>query len=227
MILHKARRRGTAEMDPEPTLAFLARRELFSRVGQVLWRFRRRVAAALVLLVTAKLFAVLVPVALKRIVDALDASNEALVLPVFLLLGYALLRFLSGLFTELRDIVFARVTQTAVADFTVRMFTHLHSLGVQHLGSRQTGVFSRDVQRGTAGIGFLLGTALFTVLPTVIEIVSVVAIMMSAYHLGFAGIVFATFIVYGVFTVDYTERRVFLPASTQRHRFRCQRLSGG
>lgn len=209
MILHKARRRGTAEMDPEPTLAFLARRELFSRVGQVLWRFRRRVAAALVLLVTAKLFAVLVPVALKRIVDALDASNEALVLPVFLLLGYALLRFLSGLFTELRDIVFARVTQTAVADFTVRMFTHLHSLGVQHLGSRQTGVFSRDVQRGTAGIGFLLGTALFTVLPTVIEIVSVVAIMMSAYHLGFAGIVFATFIVYGVFTVVYTERRVF------------------
>ncbi len=209
MILPKARRRKASGTDQELPLSVFARRELFRRVGEVLWRFRRRVAAALVLLIVAKLFAVLVPVALKRIVDSLDGSHEVLVLPVFLLLAYALLRFLSGLFTELRDIVFARVTQTAVADFTVRMFDHLHSLGVQHLGSRQTGVFSRDVQRGTAGVGFLLGTALFTVLPTLIEIISVVAIMMSAYHLGFAGIVFLTFAVYGVFTVIYTERRVF------------------
>lgn len=210
MILHKVgRRKSRAAANSEPSLSVFARRELFRRVGEVLWRFRRRVAAALVLLVLAKLFAVLVPVALKRIVDVLGVQNEVLALPVFLLLGYALLRFVSGLFTELRDLVFARVTQTAVAEFTVRMFDHLHSLGVQHLGSRQTGVFSRDVQRGTAGVGFLLGTALFTVLPTLIEIVSVVAIMMSAYHLGFAGIVFTTFIVYGIFTVVYTERRVY------------------
>lgn len=175
----------------------------------MLWRFRRRVLVALILLVAAKLFAVLVPVALKRIVDALETGNEVLVLPVFLLLAYALLRFFSGVFTELRDIVFARVTQTAVAEFTVRLFSHLHSLGVKHLGGRQTGVFSRDVQRGTAGIGFLLGTALFTVLPTIIEITSVVIILMSAYHLGFAGIVFITFFIYGVFTVVYTEKRVF------------------
>ncbi len=195
--------------DRDVPLSVYARRELFRRVGEVLWRFRRRVAVALVLLVTAKLFAVLVPVALKRIVDTLEAGNEVLVLPVFLLLAYALLRFFSGVFTELRDIVFARVTQTAVAEFTVRMFSHLHSLGVKHLGGRQTGVFSRDVQRGTAGIGFLLGTALFTVLPTLIEIISVVVILMSAYHLGFAGIVFITFFVYGLFTVIYTEKRVF------------------
>lgn len=178
-------------------------------MGEVLWRFRRRVAVALVLLVIAKVFAVLVPVALKRIVDALEGGGDLLTLPAFLLLGYAVLRFLAGLFTELRDIVFARVTQTAVADFTVRLFDHLHSLGVHHLGSRQTGVFSRDVQRGTAGIGFLLGTALFTVLPTLIEIVSVVVILISAYRFGFAGIVFTTFVVYGIFTVVYTERRVF------------------
>ena len=200
---------GSGSAEGEVSLSVYARRELFRRVGEVLWRFRRRVAVALVLLIVAKLFAVLVPVALKRIVDALEAGNEALVLPVFLLLAYTLLRFLSGLFTELRDIVFARVTQTAVADFTVRLFGHLHSLGVRHLGGRQTGVFSRDVQRGTAGIGFLLGTALFTVLPTIIEITSVVIILMSAYRLGFAGIVFATFLIYGAFTVIYTERRVF------------------
>jgi len=200
---------GAAGVDTDVPLSVFARRELFRRVGEVLWRFRRRVAVALVLLVIAKVFAVLVPVALKRIVDALEGGGDLLTLPAFLLLGYALLRFLAGLFTELRDIVFARVTQTAVADFTVRLFDHLHSLGVHHLGSRQTGVFSRDVQRGTAGVGFLLGTALFTVLPTLIEIVSVVVILISAYRFGFAGIVFTTFVVYGIFTVIYTERRVF------------------
>ncbi|UYO92178.1 ATP-binding cassette domain-containing protein [Pollutimonas sp. M17] len=176
-------------------------------VGHVLWRFRRRAAAALALLVAAKLLAVLVPVALKGIVDSLEPGQGELVLPVFLLLGYALLRFASGLFTELRDMVFARVTQTAVADFTVRMFDHLHSLGVRFHGGHQTGMFSRDVQRGTAGVGFLLGTALFTVLPTLIEIVSVVLIMIFAYRLGFAGIVAVTFIVYGIYTVVFTEKR--------------------
>lgn len=189
-----------------PDSAF-ARREIFRTVGQVLWRFRRRAGAALVLLVAAKLFAVLVPVALKRIVDSLEPTGLPLTLPVFLLLGYALLRFCAGLFTEMRDVVFARVTQTAVADFTVRMFDHLHSLSVKFLGGRQTGVLSRDVERGTAGVGFLLGTALFTVLPTLIEIISVVIIMVSAYHLGFATIVLVTFIVYAVFTVIFTERR--------------------
>jgi len=121
MALHRTDRRKTTAESPDASLPVFARRTLFRGVIDVLWRFRRRVAAALALLVAAKMFAVLVPVALKRIVDALGVSNEALVLPVFLLLAYALLRFLSGLFTELRDIVFARVTQTAVAGFTVRM----------------------------------------------------------------------------------------------------------
>ncbi|PLC52056.1 ABC transporter ATP-binding protein [Pollutimonas nitritireducens] len=188
------------------TSAF-ARREIFKTVGQVLWRFRRRSAAALALLVAAKLLAVLVPVVLKHIVDALDSRAATLTLPVFLLIGYALLRFASSLFTELRDLVFARVTQTAVADFTVRMFDHLHSLGVMFMGGRQTGVLSRDVERGTAGIGFLLGTALFTVLPTLIEIGTVVVIMMMAYRLGFAAIVLTTFVAYAIFTVIFTERR--------------------
>ncbi len=188
-------------------LSALARREIFRTVGQVLWRYRRRTAVALVLLLVAKLLAVLVPVVLKAIVDDLEPTGAPLTLPVFLLLGYALLRFCSGLFTELRDIVFARVSQTAAAESTVRMFAHLHSLGVRYHGSQQTGVFSRDIQRGTAGIGFLMGTALFTVLPTLVEIVTVVVIMTVAYRAGFAGIVLATFALYAVYTVVFTEKR--------------------
>lgn len=183
--------------------------EILTTIWQAVWRFRRRTAAALALLIGAKVFSLLVPVALKQIVDTLESGQAALALPVFLLLGYALLRFLSGLFTELRDMAFAKVTATAVADFTVRVFDHLHRLGARFHGGQQTGVFARDVSRGTAGIGFLLGTALFTVLPTVIEIVSVIVILLTAYRAGFAGVLAVTFIAYAVYTIVFTEKRIF------------------
>jgi len=203
----EGRRGGRAGGRRAAGLSTLTRREIFKTVGEVLWRFRRRTALAMVLLLAAKLLAVLVPVALKGIVDHLEPTGAALTLPVFLLLGYALLRFSSGLFTELRDMVFARVVQTAAAESTVRMFSHLHSLGVRFHGSQQTGVFSRDIQRGTAGIGYLMGTALFTVLPTLVEIISVIIIMTVAYRAGFAGIVLVTFALYAVYTVIFTEKR--------------------
>ncbi len=186
-----------------------ARREILRTLGSALWRFRWRALAALVLLVAAKLLMVAVPVALKNIVDDLSNPQGPLVLPSFLLLGYAALRFSGGLFTELRDLVFSRVTQTTVADFTVRLFEHLHSLSVRFHASRQTGALARDIDRGTAGVGFLIGTALFTVLPTLVEIITVVIILTAGYRLGFAGIVAITFIAYGVFTVRYTEKRIF------------------
>jgi len=189
--------------------AAIARREVLLTLGRALWRFRWRTLAALGLLVAAKLLMVLVPLTLKHIVDALSQPAAMLALPVFLLAGYALLRFGGGLFTELRDMAFARVTQTTVAEFTLRMFGHLHSLGIPFHVNRQTGALSRDVERGTAGVGFLLSAALFTVLPTLIEIVAVVAILLAGYNLIFSWIVAATFIAYGVFTAYFTEKRIF------------------
>lgn len=182
--------------------------EIFVLLWEVIWRFRRRTAVALVLLVAAKVFALLVPVALKYIVDSLEPGRTALALPVLMLLAYALLRFLSGLFTELRDMAFVRVTQTAVARFTEQVFDHLHQLGAKFHGGQQTGVFARDVSRGTAGVGFLLGTALFTVLPTVIEIVSIMIILLSAYRSGYAGVLALTFIAYSIYTIVFTEKRI-------------------
>jgi ATP-binding cassette subfamily B protein len=187
-----------------------ARRQILGTLRSALWRFRWRALAAFGLLVTAKLLVVAVPVALKNIVDDLSNPQGPLVLPSFLLLGYAALRFSGGLFTELRDLVFARVTQTTVGDFTVKLFEHLHSLGVRFHASRQTGALSRDIDRGTAGVGFLLGTALFTVLPTLVEIITVLIILTAGYRLGFAGIVAVTFAAYGFFTVRFTEKRIFL-----------------
>ena len=68
-----------------------------------------RIVAALALILAAKLANLLVPLALKRIVDSLEIRPGLAVLPVALLLAYGAARVSVSLFTELRQIVFARV----------------------------------------------------------------------------------------------------------------------
>lgn len=180
-------------------------------VLRLLWgaiiSYRGRTSAALVLVVVAKLAAVAVPLALKAVVDRLGGPAPALALPVFLLLGYALLRFSGTLFGEIRDLVFVRVTQNAVSGFLLQAFEHLHRLSVRYHAGRHTGGVTRDVERGTAGVGFLLGVGLFTILPTLVEIGAVVGVMSASYSGWFTLVILATFLVYALFTVSYTERR--------------------
>ncbi|MFY1851340.1 ATP-binding cassette domain-containing protein [Achromobacter xylosoxidans] len=184
-----------------------ARNAVTRTILQALWKYRGRTAAALALLVAAKLLMVLVPVLLKHIVDTLSAPG-LLTLPVFLLLGYALVRFGGSVFTELRDVVFSQVVQRTVADFTVSVFSRLQRLGSRFHGARQTGALARDVERGTTGVGFLLGTGLFTLLPTLVEIVSVVLILVMGYSAWFALIVLVTFTAYSAYTRVLVRKRM-------------------
>src|SRR5687768_8858101 len=107
-----------------------------------LWEYRRRVAAAVALLLLAKLAVVGVPLILKRIVDVMGDAATLTTLPVVLLAGYAFLRFTTALFAELRDAVFARVTQQTISRFALKVFGHLHQLSPRFHLSRQTGALS-------------------------------------------------------------------------------------
>ncbi|HET9580921.1 MAG TPA: ABC transporter transmembrane domain-containing protein [Usitatibacter sp.] len=158
-------------------------------------------------LVVAKLAAVAVPMMLKRIVDGMGHPQDYTTLPVMLLVGYAAMRFASTLFTELRDLAFARAAQSTVADFTQRVFEHLHALSARFHMQRATGALTRDVERGTTGIAFLLGVALFTIVPTLVEIGSVMAIMIAGYAAQFTLVLLATFVFYVTYTVVFTRRR--------------------
>jgi ABC-type transport system involved in Fe-S cluster assembly fused permease/ATPase subunit len=173
-----------------------------------LWEFRGRVALALTLLLSAKLANVAVPMVLKHIVDSLDKPKALIVLPVMLLLGYGLLRFASTLFGELRDAVFAKVTQRAIRRAALKVFGHLHALSLRFHLERQTGGVARDIERGTRGIGFLLNFMLFNILPTLVEIGLVAAILIAKYHVAFAIVTFVTLIVYIAFTLFVTEWRM-------------------
>ena len=172
-----------------------------------LWEFKGRVAVALVFLVAAKLANVSVPLVLKRIVDALDPTQAVLVLPFMLLLAYGLLRLSTTLFAELRDIVFIRVTQRAVRRIALTVFRHLHALSLRFHLDRQTGGVSRDIERGTRGIGTLMSYMLFSIIPVILEFTLVAAVLLTHFDWRFAAVTFSAVIVYIGFTFAITEWR--------------------
>lgn len=173
-----------------------------------LLEFKWRVIVAMTLLVFSKLANVSVPLVLKEIIDAMDKTKSVLVVPVFLVVGYGVLRLFSTLFGELRDAVFANVTQRAIRRVALQVFEHLHSLSLRFHLDRQTGGVSRDIERGTRGIGFLLNFTLFNILPTLLEIGLVAGILLKKYNVWFAIITFITLVIYIAFTLFITEWRM-------------------
>jgi ATP-binding cassette subfamily B protein len=182
-------------------------RRLILELARQVMHFRGRVFAAAALLILAKVAAVCVPLVLKAIVDLMSRPEALVALPVLLLVGYAAVRFAATLFTELRDLIFARVTQTVVANLSLRTFEHLHSLGARFHVNRATGGLTREVERGTAAVGFLTGAALFQILPTVFEIIAVLVIMIVSYGWLFSSLLLLTFVLYALHTSVFIRRR--------------------
>lgn len=174
---------------------------------RLLYSYRWRIGAAVVFLILAKVATVTVPLILKRIIDELSRPAQLLELPIYLLVGYAVVRFSSTLFNELRDMLFSRVSQSTVAAYAHKTFDHLHSLGARFHSQRRTGGLLPDIDRGTAGIAFLLGAGLFTLVPVLVEIGMVLTIMLARYSGWFAVIIALTFLVYSSFTLYFTAFR--------------------
>ncbi len=200
-------RRHASSTNPPPGSAS---RGDFRTVGTLLpylWAWKGRVIAALAALVAAKVANVGVPVLLKEIVDALDRESALLAVPFALLVAYGLLRLSTTLFTELRELLFAKVTQRAVRNIALEVFRHLHALSLRFHLSRQTGGLTRDIERGTRGISTLINFMLFSILPTLVEIALVTAILIARYDWTFVAITFAALALYIVVTVRITEWR--------------------
>jgi len=174
-----------------------------------LWEFRSRVILAMVCLVIAKLASVGLPLILKEIVDALDRSQNLLIaLPAGLLIAYGIVRLASSIFGELRDLIFAKVLQRAIRRIAIKVFRHLHTLALSFHLERQTGGVSRDIERGTRGVSFLLNFMLFNILPTLLEIGLVTVILFVNYDATFAIITFVTVSIYITLTLVITEWRL-------------------
>ncbi len=184
------------------------------RIIRQLWpylmEFRGRVLLSLLLLIAAKLATVAMPVALKYIVDAVEAGEPGtgwLAAPVLLVLAYGLLRLVSTVFSELRDAVFARVAERAMRRVSLEVFEHLHRLEMSFHLSRRTGGLARDIERGTSGISFLLRFTLFNIVPTLLEIVLVAGILFAVFSPGYVSVVLGAVAIYVLFSVRVTEWR--------------------
>lgn len=170
--------------------------------------FPRRVVLALVCLVLAKLASVALPIVIKYIVDSLDSSQSRLIaVPVALLLLYGALRFGTIILGEIRDTIFGRVTERAMRRIGLKVFNHLHSLDLEFHLSRRTGGLSRDIERGTNGISFIMRFMLFNILPTIFEIALVALILLFNYGISYALIIIVSVALYVVFSIVVTEWR--------------------
>ena len=171
-----------------------------------LWQYRGRILAALACLVLAKIANVGVPLVFKEMIDSF--ADSQLALPVLLLSLYGVLRFSTSLFTELREILFARVTQRVIRRVALEVFQHLHNLSLRFHLARQTGGISRDLERGTRSISSLISYTLYSILPTLIEVFLVLGILFVRYDIIFVLITLASLTAYVIFTVKVSDWRI-------------------
>ena len=181
------------------------------RLFPYLWEYKWRVMAALSFMVGAKLANVGVPLLLKELIDAMTPQPTGvqvlLVVPLALLVGYGLLRLSVSGFTELRELVFAAATQGAARKIALQTFEHLHNLSLRFHLERQTGGMSRDIERGVRGIESLIAYSLYSIVPTVIEVVLVLTILGVKFDKWYAIITLTALALYIYFTVTVTEWR--------------------
>ncbi|TWO72174.1 ABC transporter ATP-binding protein/permease [Caenimonas sedimenti] len=198
---------GASAAPAQPRSDWITLRRLFP----YLWQYKWRVVAALAFMVCAKLANVGVPVLLKELVDTMDMkpgdASAVLVVPLGLLFAYGLLRLSTSLFTELRELVFAKATQGAARSIALETFRHLHALSLRFHLERQTGGMTRDIERGVRGIESLISYSLYSIVPTLIEVTLVLTILAVKFDAWFAWITIAALVVYITFSVGVTEWR--------------------
>jgi ABC-type transport system involved in Fe-S cluster assembly fused permease/ATPase subunit len=183
-------------------------RQTVKTLWPYLMEFKGRVVLAVLALIAAKAATLLMPWALKEIIDALDGKvSTIIILPAALLLLYGGLRFASVFFGELRDALFGRVTEHAMRQIGLKVFKHLHSLELAFHLDRQTGGISRDIERGSNGLSFLMRFLMFNIVPTLFEILAVAIIFSLLFSPLYAVITVVAVGLYIFFTVYVTEWR--------------------
>jgi len=182
------------------------------RLFPYLWQYKWRVVFALAFMIAAKMANVGVPLLLKQLVDTMNpkgaiTASALLVVPMALLFAYGLLRLSTTLFTELRELIFAKATEGASRSISLQVFRHLHALSLRFHLERQTGGMTRDIERGTRAVNSLISYSLYSIFPTLIEVAMVLTYLAVKFDIWFAGITIVALVFYISFTVTVTEWR--------------------
>ena len=210
------------QLTPDLQAAAPAPKSDWSTLGRLLpylWIYKWRVIAALAFMIGAKLANISVPLLLKNLIDSMSPSGgrvgpgaglelaTLVVVPVALLIAYGALRLSTSLFTELRELVFAKATEGAARSISLQVFRHLHAMSLRFHLERQTGGMTRDIERGTRGVHSLISYSLYSIIPTLIEVALVLTLLAVKFDIWFAGITIIALVFYISFTVTVTEWR--------------------
>lgn len=195
---------------PDPGSSFnLA---IFKQVIPYLTEYKNRIILAFLCLALAKIASVYLPFILKDTVDLLDEqqnlSSPELMLPLMLVVAYGVVRFTNVLFSELRDVLFGRVTEHAMRRISLEVYTHIHQLDLEFHLNRKTGGLARDIERGVSGISFVMRFFVFNIGPTILELSFVIAILSINYGFEYALIIITAVILYVLFSIKATNWRL-------------------
>jgi ATP-binding cassette, subfamily B, heavy metal transporter len=179
---------------------------------------RMRIVWASVLLILAKFVTVSVPFAFKWATDALvsapQVTNELLfwpalaAAPIALTLIYGALRLVMALLTQARDALFASVAMHAVRRLALEVFQHMHELSLRFHVERKTGGLTRVLERGRNGIETIVRVTMLTAVPTVVEFVLILGVLLYAFDWRYAAITLIMIVTYMVYTRKATDWRI-------------------
>jgi ATP-binding cassette subfamily B protein len=171
-----------------------------------------RLSAAVVLTLGGKVLGVVAPLLLGAAVNRLAAGQGAAVQVgaafAGLAVGWAGIRFLSGVAPQIRDVIFTPVAQAAQRKAAADAFSHALSLSIDFHQTKRTGSLSRVIDRGARSMDFLLRALVFNLGPTFIELIIAAGVLAKAYDWRFAAAAVATVLVYGVLTFAISDWRI-------------------
>ncbi|EGW30539.1 uncharacterized protein SPAPADRAFT_63381 [Spathaspora passalidarum NRRL Y-27907] len=124
-----------------------------------------------------------------------------------MIFSYGAARFGAVLFGELRNAVFASVSQDAIRRIAYNTFTRLLNMDLLFHLSTQTGGITRAIDRGTKGVSSVLSALVFHLIPVGFEISMVCGILSYKYGVTYAALAFLTMLTYSVFTIRTTSWR--------------------
>ena len=174
-----------------------------------------RVVLAMLALILGEILGILAPYFYGVSVDALAPGAEESQTIFMLTAGalgmvvaYGVMRILSVGFSQLRDVIFARVGQRALRQLALETFRHMHRLSLRYHITRKTGGLSRVMERGVKGVEFLLRFMLFSIGPLILKLLIVAGIFYLEFGFAYMAIVLITIVLYIWFTFSVTEWRV-------------------
>jgi ABC-type transport system involved in Fe-S cluster assembly fused permease/ATPase subunit len=171
---------------------------------------RLRIAAALALVFVGKFAGVLSPVLMGDAINHLAPKTGAPSLSLFVVaaLGSSALSLGAAWTPYMRDAIFYRVSQSTMAKAAVESFQHALGLSLDFHQSKQMGTLSRVIDRGSRSTDFLIRSVVFSIGPTLVELVLALAVMGVKLGLAFSAITLVTIILYTVITFRITNWRL-------------------